>query len=100
MAIHSPPAPLLPRFARSDGPSPLSPAEHRASQISGAPYAAPVEVYGLLLVGAVLGILGGIQLSGEFRPITSYMSDRVHDSETYRPAFVNLNHRGAMRSGR
>ena len=59
-----------------------------------------MEVYGLLLVGSVLSILGGVRLSGDFRPITSFMADRVHDSETFRPAFVNLNHRGAMRGGR
>lgn len=71
-------------------------ADKHVAQLLGTAYTAPPEVYALLAAGAGLSLVGGIQLAGEFRPMSSFLRDQVREAEKYRPAFMTFNHRGTL----
>lgn len=53
----------------------------------------PIHISAMRLAAFGLTLLGSVGIGSNLVPIKAQASDRIHDHLTYRPGFVNFNHR-------
>lgn len=66
-----------------------SSAEQAVQGVSGL----PAHVLTMLFAAFALTLFGSVGVGSNLVPIKAQAGDRIHEPQTYRPGFVNFNHR-------